>query len=288
MQYGVPYMGSKNSIASKIIALLPKAQNLYDLFGGGGAITHCALLSNKWGHVFYNDIEKGLAQLFADAVHGKYRNERRWITREDFNQLKDTDLYVRYCWSFGTSGTQYLYGKNVEPLKKAYWYAVMQDDYSLLRRLGFNVPKVSGKTYAEKRLALKAVLGECRSQSLERLERLQNLEALERLESRLSVSEKSYNEIEIRPNSLIYCDIPYENTAEYVAGSFNHRAFYDWASEQTELVVISSYDVSDDRFMRVINLKKRQQLSPNGRKSMGEGLFIAKDRLQDWKRVRGR
>ena len=47
-RYGICYMGSKNSIAEEIVNLLPKADNLYDLFCGGGAITHCAITQNKY------------------------------------------------------------------------------------------------------------------------------------------------------------------------------------------------------------------------------------------------
>ena len=35
MKYGIPYTGSKNSIAEKIISVLPPAEHFYDLFGGG-------------------------------------------------------------------------------------------------------------------------------------------------------------------------------------------------------------------------------------------------------------
>ena len=36
MKYGYPYRGSKSKIAPDIINALPKADNLYDLFAGGG------------------------------------------------------------------------------------------------------------------------------------------------------------------------------------------------------------------------------------------------------------
>lgn len=35
-RYGMPYMGSKNKIAMDILEHLPPADNLYDLFMGGG------------------------------------------------------------------------------------------------------------------------------------------------------------------------------------------------------------------------------------------------------------
>ena len=43
MNFGIPYKGSKNKIAENIIAQLPPAKHFYDLFGGGGAMTHCIL-----------------------------------------------------------------------------------------------------------------------------------------------------------------------------------------------------------------------------------------------------
>lgn len=38
MRYGLPYQGSKNQIARKIIAELPAGKRLVDLFGGGRAL----------------------------------------------------------------------------------------------------------------------------------------------------------------------------------------------------------------------------------------------------------
>ena len=43
MRYGLPYMGSKNKIAEWVLSYLPQADNFYDLFCGGCAITHCAI-----------------------------------------------------------------------------------------------------------------------------------------------------------------------------------------------------------------------------------------------------
>ena len=84
MNYGLPYKGSKNKLAPKIFELFPQKKNFYDLFCGGGAVTHYALLSNKFEKVYQNDINKDCLDLFIDAAKGKYRNETRWISREDF------------------------------------------------------------------------------------------------------------------------------------------------------------------------------------------------------------
>ena len=291
--YGIPYMGSKNTIAYKIIDYLPKANNFYDLFCGGCSITHCAMLSKKWQNIYFNDIDGDMPKLFLDSIKGKYKNEKRWISKEDFNKEKDKSAYIRCVWSFGNKGTNYLYGKEIEPYKKAYWYAVMYDDFSLLWALGINIPKVKAKNYKEKRLAigreLKRLKKNSRDQALERLERLQSLqslEALERLQS-LQMFTKSYDEVPIKENSVVYCDIPYENTAEYVNDGFNHKKFYDWAYNQKELVVISSYEVSDNRFKRVINLKKNSNLQGGFGNIKNEGLFIAKNKIDLWNEMRG-
>ena len=295
--YGIPYMGSKNTIAHIIIDILPKADNFYDLFCGGCSITHCAMLSKKWKNIYFNDIDKEMPQLFLDSIRGKYKKEKRWISREDFDREKDKSAYIRCVWSFGNKGTNYLYGKEIEPYKKAYWYAIMFDDFSLFWDLGINIPHIKAKTYKEKRLKIKQALTNQIKTIKQQLklnknyidlqyENNQALERLERLQS-LQMFTKSYDEVPIKENSIIYCDIPYENTAEYVNDGFNHKKFYDWAYNQKELVVISSYNVSDDRFQRVINLKKTGSLKGGSTgKTLNEGLFIAKNKKELWDRLR--
>lgn len=289
--YGLPYMGSKNSIAHLIINFLPKQENFYDLFAGGCAITHCALILGKWENYYFNDIEGGVTQLFLDAINGKFKNETRWISREDFFKLKDEEPYVKYCWSFGNKGTTYLYGKDIEPFKKAYHYAIFFNDYSLFYELGINIPKVKSTNIHQRKLLLKKELLKYkkrvdlqRLESLERLERLQSLQSLQSLE-RL---ELDYQEVKIKPNSVIYCDIPYENTAKYSSGSFDHKRFYDWANNQKELVVISSYDITDDRFICVYCINKNCTLQQGGSNKKKEKLFIPKNQINLFNKLTGR
>lgn len=117
-KYGLPYQGSKSKLAERIVALLPPATHLYDVFAGGCAITHAALLSGKFKEIHANDISDSVT-LFEDALNGKYENESRWISREDFFRLKDSDPYVRIVWSFGNNQRSYLYSREIEPYKKA-------------------------------------------------------------------------------------------------------------------------------------------------------------------------
>lgn len=117
-KYGLPYQGSKSKLAEWVLEHLPNAEHLYDVFAGGCAVTHAALLSDKFKKVHANDITDSVT-LFKDALDGKYENESRWISREDFYRLKDSDPFVRIVWSFGNNGCNYLYSREIEPYKKA-------------------------------------------------------------------------------------------------------------------------------------------------------------------------
>lgn len=70
MRYGVPYRGSKNKIAQWVISNLPAGDTLVDLFAGGCAVTHAALLSGKWNHIVANDIGDA-PQLFTASMPTK-------------------------------------------------------------------------------------------------------------------------------------------------------------------------------------------------------------------------
>lgn len=133
-RYGIPYQGSKNAIAAHIVAeFLPASACLVDIFAGGCAITHAALEAG-WHKVIANDISDA-PELFVAAARGEYKNEKRWISREDFARLKNNDAYVRYCWSFGNNENTYMYSHEIEPWKKALHYARVLGDRSLLREI---------------------------------------------------------------------------------------------------------------------------------------------------------
>ena len=139
MKYGLPYKGSKNKLAERIVSLLSKRTHLIDLFCGGCAVSHAALLMGKYEHIHINDINWMCPTLFIDALNGKYNDENRWISREDFFRLKDTDPYVAVVWSFGNNMRDYLYSREIEPLKKAVHYAMFFGDYSLGKELGHDL-----------------------------------------------------------------------------------------------------------------------------------------------------
>lgn len=300
-QYGLPYMGSKAKIAEQIISKLPPAEHFYDLFAGGCAISHAALLSGKYKYIHANDITDA-PKLFADAISGKYRDETRWISRDDFFKLKDTDPYVRLCWSFGNCGMQYLYSVKIEPYKRALHYAVMYNDF---RELGELCPEMheccvnalQGITDTKQRRVLigrtivkwlkangsmelvksNPLYNSCHRKSGKmiqaELQRLQSLESLERLQ-RPNVTQRDYRDIDISPNSIIYCDIPYKGTQVYdKANPFDYEAFYTWAEHQSN-IYISEYDMPRDRFKCVFETKHRSTLCATANNAVTERLFV--------------
>ena len=135
MNFGLPYQGSKNRIAKRLVEALPAAPVLYDVFCGGCAVTHAAMLSGKYQHFVVNDLRGWLPDAFRKAIHGGYAHEDRWISREDFERLKDTDAYAAMCFSFGNDTRSYMYARGLEPYKRALHYAIFWRDFAPWREL---------------------------------------------------------------------------------------------------------------------------------------------------------
>ena len=263
MRYGIPYVGSKNKIAEKIIDKLPPAKHFYDLFGGGGAMTHCALLSGKYEFVHYNELNPLVFKCFKMALNGEFKNENRWISREDFNRLKDSDPYVACCFSFGNDFKTYAYGKNCELFKKAVHYSIVFDDNSLLNNyIDLSNFKYNSENIKERRSELHSLLKKSKlnieygkpnqpvSQHQIWLERLQELNIRGVLLSNLS-----YEQVPIESDSVIYCDPPYKETDSYL-DDFDHEKFYSWLRTLKQQVFISEYQMPSD-FYEVFSIKKR-------------------------------
>ncbi|MCD8207510.1 MAG: DNA adenine methylase, partial [Bacteroidales bacterium] len=181
-RYGVPYKGSKNGIAKDIVNILPPAGTFYDLFAGGCAITHCAMLSGKYKRFVVNDVDWRGVTLFSDAIAGKYHNEKRIVDREYFHASKETDAYVALCWSFGNNAMDYLYGKDKEDLKLSAQRMIMADTWQERLRLYRDfIKEVMARFTGTGRLS--ELQGLERLQGLEQLQGLERLHGLDRLRS---------------------------------------------------------------------------------------------------------
>ena len=59
-----------------------------------------------------------------------------------------------------------------------------------------------------------------------------------------------YDSLEVPPNSLIYCDPPYEGTKQYATSkNFKHEAFWQWCRDKAaegHIVFVSEYNAPDD------------------------------------------
>ena len=275
MRYGMPYMGSKNKIAKWVIDHIPASDYLYDLFGGGGAITHCACESGKFKHVIYNELYPITFKAFDMAIHGKFRNESRWISHDEFMEKRRTDPYVAICFSFGNNLRSYCYSEKAEKLKKALHYAICFDDFSLLENLGVKLKrKSSGRIELTKQVKELLKLNNLQMQNLERLERLQSLQHLQHL----YLTNKDYADVQIKENSVIYCDPPYKNTEKYRM-DFNHNEFYKWCRKQKELVIISEYNMPED-FICIAEKEKISLMRSSNRTTKTEKLFVPKHQYQ--------
>lgn len=292
MKYGLPYKGSKSRLAERIIDHLPGARVFYDLFAGGCAITHAALLSGKYEKVVANDIAAYPA-LFRDAALGKYRNDYRWVSREDF--FKSQDPFDRVIFSFGNDCRTYIYAAGeVENWKKALHYAICFHDYDPMRRLGYDLSSIeSCRTIKERRMKAYQIIGgthgwwkkDVHLENLERLERLQNLERLEQFQNleRLEIYQGNYFDIHIENDAVIYLDPPYAGTNGYGGkkkSDFDSDALYDWIDRQTVPVFISEYKMPSDRFECIWGTETKSYINADSPRVAVEKLFISRNARQ--------
>ena len=277
MNFGLPYKGSKNKIANWVCDILPSANTLYDLFGGGGAITHCASLNRKYNNYIVNDLNSLCIKGLKMAFNGEFKNEKRWISRNDFFKLKDTDYYVACCFSFGNDFKTYAYGKDIEQFKKAMHYSVVLNDNSILSKF-VNVDNLNYTSNAlrDRMIYLRKYLHnftdfkdkKINLQNLERLARLQSLERLQCLnelnneqKDNIKFYSDDYQNIPLTDkDAIIYCDIPYLNTDKYKY-SFDYERFYLWAEKQKIPIYISEYQMPKDRFICIAEKEKKCSLS---------------------------
>ena len=278
--------GSKNAIAEWLINQLPPAETFVDLFFGGGAITHRAVVSGQYKKFIVNDIDGRLPKFFLDCVYGKYTvdTHKEWISREEFNRLKDTDAYVALIWSFGNNGKDYLYGKDIEQFKHDYHRAVYLDDTSLLEPYGYKVTSTHLKAVYDRYLEFNRQIKQqarCDNEIIERtreIERLQSLQGLQSLQ-RLQSLQGDYADVEIPKGALVYCDIPYSDSNCGKYQGFDHERFYKWANKQDN-IFISEYKMPDE-FIPYAKIEKTILSAANGNSQKTTEYLFTNQRTYD-------
>ena len=280
---GLPYQGSKKKISKKIVEIIKQNfgtdKPIYDIFGGGGAITAECILNGL--EVHYNDLDKDITDAFERVIS----QDREWIktlivSREEFFEIKDkenktTDDFLKLLLnSFGNSTKSYMYSKEISDLK-----------YNLSKEIIEKHDVFSGykqtETYKRSIEKYKRFEQLQRPQQLQQLQRLQQLERLQQLDE-VKATNKSYHDFSEVSGAILYLDPPYEGTRhDSYINSFDSQEFYDWAFEmaKTNIVIISSYSISDERFEAVYSFDKARSTIQCGQsnKAKNEKLFMVKD-----------
>lgn len=290
MSLGIPYMGSKRKLASDILKVItsrhPGLTDLYDLFGGGGSISFTAIRDYRF-NVHYNELNRHIFYLVKYLKENKTLEPKfyEWVTRETFfQQLARTDAdwysgFVMTCWSFGNKQTSYLYGSDIQDIKRHAHNFIVYGDLDSMRALGLNLPELANIKDVQKRRIYfcdyikngGSKLEDNRLQNIELVEHLARIQNLQNLQN-LQINNLSYENVKITGiNPVIYCDIPYRGTGEYKENGFDHDAFYCWANDCSYPVYISEYKAP---FTEVDAFTHRSSLSAtNNKKRTIEKIF---------------
>ena len=282
MNLGLPYKGSKNTIAEDLVKCIPRGKKLLDACCGGGAVLMAAAMSGRWEKVVGNDLNAAtIALLDAVLIHkGQIEYEYPPVcTRDDFfNSLQRIDngdftiqdCVNKYCSSFGNDGKTYLYGKDIEECKTTAEMMLssrkIEDRRRFYRKfMGFLLCDSSDEKLH-------------RLDKLQRLDVLQRLERLERLEN-LDIFNINYSEFDI-----VYFDIPYKGTNKYDF-EFDYDRFYDFFASLGKPAFLSEYDAPFDV---VATFDKAQKMSVvnTGKKESLEKLYF-NGTMDDYKRLMG-
>ena len=282
-RYGVPYRGSKSRIATWVVEHLPSAETFVDLFAGGCAVTHAALLAGRWERYIVNDLSDA-PRLFIDAANGKYADEMRIPTRDEFLAQKDDDPYIRYLFSFGNNGRDYLFSRDVEEVKvcasKMLVAPTLTERYRLYRRF---IRLVFGDDASKKAIESEIAHGSVISRLLacERLQSLQSLQSLQNLQSLQS----DYRSVPIPDGAVVYCDPPYRGTNCGCYDGFDSEAFDAWLASCGHLCVVSEY-TAPVGCVEVASRQKQCSASANGKSQrVTERLFVHESQLGTYERM---
>ncbi len=264
MRYGIPYQGSKSRIAEWVVSQLPPADTLVDLFAGGCAITHAALLSGKYSHVIANDLTKG-PNVFRDAINGEFADMQGGITRDEF--LASDDDAIKLLYSFGNNRNSYLWSPELESVKVPA-ERMLSAPSMHERRIAYKAFLRALKKYVDnngtKNLAKSNGIG-----GLEGLERLEGLEGLEGLE----ISNLDYRLVDVPEDAVVYADPPYRNTYHGAYADFSSAEFDAWLSVVPFPVHVSEFTCPDG----CVEIASRERVASMASKTstaVTERLFI--------------
>lgn len=281
--YGLPYKGSKNRIAEWVVDNLPAADTLVDLFAGGCAITHCAMLSGKFKRVIANDISDA-PEVFADVVNGKIDISKFPLTREQFKASEDT--LSRLVYSYGNDQRSYIYSREREEVciaaERMLYGATLTERYAAYKKFikAFSRYLQCGGKIDRNVSELRAVENTTRLEAIKRVTRIQDIHGA-RPPARLETSRCDYRDFDVPAGSTVYADPPYKGTTiSQYGGGFDYSAFEDWLAEVDFPVFVSEYACPEG----CVEIARRDSISLADRsnsKRVAERLFV-QERFRDF------
>lgn len=138
---------------------------------------------------------------------------------------------------------------------------------------GFNC-SYSGKWFGGFAGEVKTKTGDMRDYQLEAVKNV--AKQIDKLRG-VEFCNKSYDQLILPPNSIIYCDPPYKGTTQYES-DFDHNKFWQWArlTSENHILYVSKYSAPED-FQCIWQAEVKSSLSANGRsggsKTSTERLF---------------
>ena len=282
---GLPYQGSKKKISKKIVEIIKQnfgtEKPIYDIFGGGGAITAECMLNGL--DVHYNDLDETATSMFQKVVsEDRDYLKSLIVSRDEFFRIRDKenktidDELKLIVNSFGNNRKNYLYSEEFSDLKYNIAIDVVKNHNTFKGYL-------KTKTYID---AVNNIKDKETLKQLVRIQQLAYIQQLERLQNininNLEITNRDYKRFSYLSDAIIYLDPPYEKAhlRGYSINNFDSKAFYDWAYKMSKknIVLISSYEISDSRFKCVYEFKTvKSTFAPNKKSGdKTEKLFMVK------------
>lgn len=290
---GLPYKGSKNTIANQIVAQFPRAHSFLDACCGGGAVLEAAYLSGKFDRVDGIDIDEGIITLlnavFRDFGKIDYEH-KQLVTAERYKEAVQTratleDAVDRFIASFGFNGYDYQWGEKRRHLK----YLVHQsmtlptlDErrtafHSFIRDL-IKSGKTDGSRWSIELSEIKNLGHTEQATNLCRLQKVEQTMFLAARDNRteLRISRKSMFDIDYEPYDVIYFDPPYVDTKGYDKAKFDFDRFHaliDGLVDSGKAVYVSEYKAPTSKFVEVLAVEKQMSQCDTMTKIVTERLF---------------
>ena len=283
MIYGLPYKGSKNIIAERIVAALPSGTNFVDCCCGGGAIVQAATLSGKFKTVTGYDINKSIIGLLQATMldFGKIDYENfPVVSKEEFCAARDRnetlkDFLIQYTCSFGANGITYLWGES-------------KIKYKTLMHNAIALPTMEQRRQALRDFVgclVKDKLSEDELENLNNIEQATRLNRIHKVENTMR-SRKSKTKLDFVCGSMfdipfekydvIYFDPPYAGTRGYNRNKFDFirfRTLLQVLKDMGKTVFVSEYNQPAEGFTEVASFVKMMTMNAKGNRPVQEKLF---------------